>query len=95
MSCVSPADGGVALRLAALWIAAATAIFTFAAVAGVTESRVVALLSALVIAASVGLWQWSRPTVPIDVGSSSRAFLAVSLVAAVLALVLVSRLTVS
>ena len=94
MTLVSPADGGLALRLAALCIAAATAIFTFAVVAGVTESRVIALLSAVVIAAGVGLWQWSRPTVPIDVGGCSRAFLAVSLVAAVLALVLVSRLTV-
>jgi len=87
-------NGGLALPLVALCIAAATAIFTFAVVAGVTESRVIALLSALVIAASVGLWQWRRPTVPIDVGGCSRAFLAVSLVAAVLALVLLSRLTV-
>ena len=94
MKLVSPADGGPALRLAALSIAAATAIFTFALVAGVTESRVIALMSAVVIGASVGLWQWSRPTVPIDVSGCSRAFLTVSLVAAVLALVFVSRLTV-
>jgi len=94
MKLVSPADGGLAVRLAALSIAAVTAIFTFAVVAGVTESRIVSLLSALVIAASVGLWQLRRPTVPIDVGGCSRAFLAVSLVAAVLALVLISRLTV-
>ena len=84
----------LALPIVALCIAAATAIFTFSAVAGVTESRIVSLLSAGVIAAGVGLWQWSQPTVPIDVGRCSRAFLAVSLVAAVLALVLVSRLTV-
>jgi hypothetical protein len=88
------ANGGLALRLAALYMAAAAAIFTFATVAGITESRVVALLSAVVIAASVGLWQWRRPTVPIDVGGCSRGFLAVSLVAAVLALVFLSRLTV-
>ena len=94
MKLVSPADGGLAVRLAALSIAAVTAIFTFAVVAGVTESRIVSLLSALVIAAGVGLWQLRRPTVPIDVGGCSRAFLAVSLVAAVLALVLISRLTV-
>jgi alpha-1,2-mannosyltransferase len=75
-------------------MAGATAIFTFAVIAGVTESRVIALLSAVVIAASVGLWQWSRPTVPLDVSGCSRAFLGVSLVAAVLALILVSRLTV-
>jgi alpha-1,2-mannosyltransferase len=84
----------LALPIVALCIAAATATFTFAVVAGVTESRVIALLSAVVIAGGVGLWQWRRPTAPIDVGGCSRAFLAVSLAAAVLALVLLSRLTV-
>jgi hypothetical protein len=88
------ANDSIVRRSAALCIAAATAVFTFAVVAGVTESRVIALLSAVVIAAGVGLWQWRRPTVPIDVGGCSRALLAVSLAAAVLALALLSRLTV-
>jgi len=87
-------DASRALVSAALFIAAAAAIFMYAAIVGITEGRFVPLLAAAVTAAGVGIRQWTRPAVPIDLTGTSRAFLAVSAVAAVLALVFVFRLTV-
>ncbi len=57
----------------------------FAAIAGVTNSPIIPLLFAGATAVVVAFLQWSRPAVPIDLTGSSRAFLAVSVVAAVLA----------
>jgi alpha-1,2-mannosyltransferase len=88
------ANGSLATRFAALFTAAATAIFTFAALAGVTDSQIIALTSSGVIGTIVGFRLWSRPIVPIDLSGWPRGFLAVSLVGAVVALVLLSRLTV-
>ena len=71
-----------------------TAIFVVAAVAGATGGLIVPLLAALAVGAIVGYRQWRRPTVAVDVTGCSRALLTVSLLAAVLAIVLVSRLAV-
>lgn len=81
-------------QVAACFIAATTAIFVFAAVAGATNGLVVPLLSAVAMGVVVGYLQWRRPTVAVDVSGCSRGLLTVSLVTAVLAIVLVSRLAV-
>ena len=87
-------DARRALVSAALFIAATAAIFVYAAIAGITEGGIIPWLAAGATAAGVGFLQWTRPAVPIDLRDTSRAFLAVSTVAAVLALVFVVRLTV-
>ena len=83
----------LARLLSALFIAAATAIFMFAAIAGVTDGPIIPLLSAGVTAVVVGFLQWGRP----PSHRFERLFTRVphvSTVAAVVALIFISRLTV-
>ncbi len=81
-------------QIVAFFVAAATAIFLVAALAGIANSLIVPLVVGGALAVLVGYLQWRRPTVSIDVSGCSRALLAVSLAASVLALVFVSRLAV-
>ena len=90
----SPGTRILVRALVALFIASLTAIFAFTAAAGLTGSARAAAFPAVVIAVIVGVMLWKRPVVELDWTTCSRALTVLSCVAAVVALTLLSRLTV-
>jgi alpha-1,2-mannosyltransferase len=75
-------------------LACAFGIFAFAAVMGLSESRVAAVIVALGIAAFVAWFFWQRPILPLDEGASSRALKVISVLATIAALYQLARLCV-
>ncbi len=81
----------IMIPLTAAWLAA---IFACAAAAGLTRSWIAASCCATLAAAGVACALWLRPPRGLDLSSCSRAFTLTCSVAAVVALLLVSRLAV-
>jgi alpha-1,2-mannosyltransferase len=77
-----------------LFVASLVALFAFTAVAGLTGSLVVAAIAAIGIALVAGLVVWKRFARSIDWAAAPRVFSAASAVAAVVAVVMLARLTV-
>jgi alpha-1,2-mannosyltransferase len=80
--------------LIALSLACAFGIFAFAAAMGFTESKLVAVIVAVGIAAFVAWFFWRCPIVPLDEGTNSRALNVISGLATLAALFQLVRLCV-
>lgn len=77
-----------------LFVACLIALFVLTVVAGLTGSLAIAAILTIVVAAIVGLLAWKRVARLLDMTASSRALTTASCVAAVVAVVVISRLTI-
>src|SRR5262245_40696536 len=86
---------GRARAVAACVIACLAAPFLFAAAMAVTNARLsLSIAATTLITASIAVWLWKWPVASLDLTGCSRAFLTVTLAAAALAVVALSRATV-